>query len=341
MLKNPIHDVPLHIRAAELLVADIKHDQQHFVPPFDIGVKKEDLAAVFDLLPEPPPPAFVEFLSRITLPKIAPRAKHSYTLPKGKVVNTTRDYNWLSQYSCTPFTAEELLDHQTGSAPSLYIINGGLLGFLWYFCSGDGDMIAYDTQTGLVLNVDVSASYEPDQRASGITFSRVWGSVFEFVEEHVVRKQSFPPRSFTDNVENEYWEPRADDPKHVGPVNETALFHGICTWNANGLEKLIDGGADLEHRNALKQTPLLYVCSYRFQHELLERLLKHNPKINVVDTWGNTPLILAARNGELECVKTLLAAGADKKIADCFGRKAVDLVNRFDYNREEMIELLQ
>ena len=336
-----IRDLDMHIRAAELLVADIRHDQQHFVPEFEIGVPADALNPVLELLPKRPPAAFVEFLSRVTLPKVAPRAAYKYTLPKGRIVNSTRDYHWLSRYSCTPLTADELLDHQTGSAPAIYILAGGLLGFAWYFNHGDGDMIAYDTQTGMILNVDVGASYEPDEQGSGIWYSRVWGSIFEFVEEHVVRKQSYPPISFTGQQEDEYWKDHATDPKHVGPLSETAMFQCACTCNNDGLEKLLKGGADLEHRNSLKQTPLLYICSQRFQFGLLKRLLEYQPNENAIDTWGNTPIMLAARNGEVEYVKALLDAGADKNLADPFGRQPMGLVSRFDSHREEMISLLQ
>ena len=51
--------------------------------------------------------------------------------------------------------------------------------------------------------------------------------------------------------------------------------------------------------------------------------------------------MLAARNGEIDYVKSLLAAGADKAAKDAFGRTPADLVNRFDYNREEMLTLLR
>ena len=299
-----------------------------------------ELQPVFDLLPARPPKALVEFLSRITLPQVAPRARWTYTQPNGNVVNSDRDYKWLPRYECTVHTAKELASDQTGSAPAVNIIAGGLLGFMWYFEQGDGDMIAYDIETGLVINVDVGAEYQPGEDYLGVYYGRVWGSVFEFVEEHVARKQSYPPKAWQNTAEDDYWEPWKEDPKHVGPVNETALFHAFRAWQQDGISTLIAGGADLEHRNSLKQTPLLYVCSRVGQHAFVQELLQHKPDVNAVDTWGNTPLILAARQGDPDVVQSLLEAGADKSIADPWDRKPIDLVNRFEYHRKQLIELL-
>ncbi len=45
---------------------------------------------------------------------------------------------------------------------------------------------------------------------------------------------------------------------------------------------------------------------FKKRKELIEILLKHNPKINKKDENGNTPLHIACQNGNEDSVKKLL-----------------------------------
>ena len=332
MNRNPIiDDVDLHVRAAEMLVSDVLHDQQHFVDEFGLGVDEDAIRPSLDLLPEPAPTGLVEFLTRVTFQSNAPRARFR---------NTTREYKWLPLYECVPFTTEQLFQHQSGSAPAIYILPGGLFGMMCFYEQGDGDMIAYDTQTGMILNVDVGASFEPDGDYLGINFSRVWGSVFEFVSEQVTRKQAFPPVSWQNDVISGYWEERRTDPSHLGPVDETSVFHAFVPWNPDSVQRLLDAGADLEHRNSLQQTPLLFACSRWENEETVAEFLRLGADVNAIDMWGSTPLMLAARMGDARVVKHLVDAGADKEKTDPWGRTAIELISRFAYERNEVLSLL-
>ena len=46
----------------------------------------------------------------------------------------------------------------------------------------------------------------------------------------------------------------------------------------------------------------------------LNNIDKNVLNVNVQDVFGRTPLFVAAKAGHVECVKTLLGAGADKTI---------------------------
>lgn len=54
-------------------------------------------------------------------------------------------------------------------------------------------------------------------------------------------------------------------------------------------------------------------------------------KVNALDNEGKTPLILTSKGYEehrnLECLKKLLLAGADKTIADKAGKRAIDYLH--------------
>ena len=49
---------------------------------------------------------------------------------------------------------------------------------------------------------------------------------------------------------------------------------------------------------------------------------------------GSTPLFLAAYSGQLDVVRALLNAGADKTIADKHGKKPIDVVCGSTFNKQ-------
>ncbi|KAF2245950.1 ankyrin [Trematosphaeria pertusa] len=75
---------------------------------------------------------------------------------------------------------------------------------------------------------------------------------------------------------------------------KTALFHAAATQHRDILELLIEKAAEISRG------------------------------INVTDSLGRTPLMIAAREARLENVLILLEAGADKMIEDHEGRRAID-----------------
>ncbi len=106
------------------------------------------------------------------------------------------------------------------------------------------------------------------------------------------------------------------------------------------VELLLDRGADKETKYAFEteythdsygKVPK-YVRSYTALHAAVERkcqavidlLIERKADINAVDNFGRTPLIVAAKDGYMETVEKLLAAGADKSIKDAFDKYAID-----------------
>ncbi len=68
---------------------------------------------------------------------------------------------------------------------------------------------------------------------------------------------------------------------------------------------------------------LVHVAAANGRYETLEELLSVGHRsaahcLNVRDTHGDTPVIMASRGGHLECLRILLMAGADPNI-QCLG----------------------
>ena len=124
----------------------------------------------------------------------------------------------------------------------------------------------------------------------------------------------------------------------------TDIFHAIVLGDTNDLKKAIDSGCDLEHKDCLGKTPLMlsaivgdpdktamliearananiinhYEERYLLAHtiskdnaDMLELLLDNGLHHEQRNLMGNTPLIVAAREGAIKCLKALIARGAD------------------------------
>ena len=81
----------------------------------------------------------------------------------------------------------------------------------------------------------------------------------------------------------------------------------------------------------------------RDRHRSMIRLLVENgANVNSRAELGWTPLILAARGGDLENVKYLLSKGADPNIKDEDGKSIIELAEQAkSTNRFEVIQILR
>ena len=95
---------------------------------------------------------------------------------------------------------------------------------------------------------------------------------------------------------------------------------------------LINAGADVNAANNEGVTPLnvhyfsKFSGNCRNEHTQCINLLLNTKAIdvNAVDQHGVTPLISAARNRHVDCLISLLRAGADVNKTDCFGYSALN-----------------
>jgi ankyrin repeat protein len=123
------------------------------------------------------------------------------------------------------------------------------------------------------------------------------------------------------------------DPDAALPSGETLIMTAARSGNADVVRQLADGGADVDARGARGQTALMWAVAQRHA-DVVEVLLANDAKVHlradvrteVVKTspepWnpdyilelqqgGYTPLLFAARVGDLASAKLLVARGAD------------------------------
>ena len=93
-------------------------------------------------------------------------------------------------------------------------------------------------------------------------------------------------------------------------------------------------------------TPLLVACNEEHaQDELVQQLLAKGADVKVVDSKGNTALMLAVRAGAFQVIESLAAAGVDVNAKNNEGMTALKLAQEnkraYPQLREEMIRLLK
>jgi ankyrin repeat protein len=113
-------------------------------------------------------------------------------------------------------------------------------------------------------------------------------------------------------------------------------LHAIC-WQgeyqdvetneaaARIIDLLVGAGSDVNGRDKNGNTPMHEAASGDWGNPTAIRtLLRHGAEPDLVNESGLTPLMLASSNGDIECVRELLAARADPTRADARGKTAVD-----------------
>ncbi|HTL52231.1 MAG TPA: ankyrin repeat domain-containing protein [Planctomycetota bacterium] len=120
---------------------------------------------------------------------------------------------------------------------------------------------------------------------------------------------------------------------------EPTLSELILTWKND--DAVAYAKAHPEQLNARDKDgfpPLVLVAS-QGNNKLLGALLELNPNINLTDHEGITALMRAAKNGSTDCVKTLLAKGADPSLREPTGKNAEDYAR--ERNHPELADLLK
>ena len=79
------------------------------------------------------------------------------------------------------------------------------------------------------------------------------------------------------------------------------------------IEAFVKAKADFEAKNNYGQTALM-IAAREGRWAQLEALIKHGAKVDAKDQDGWTGLMLAAYNGQIQCVKLLIAAKADVNV---------------------------
>ena len=90
------------------------------------------------------------------------------------------------------------------------------------------------------------------------------------------------------------------------------------------VETLHRKGANLNDKNKEFLTPL-HLAVDKSHYDVIDVLLKCRAKVNALDSAGQTALHRAARDGNVQACRMLLAAGADATIVSLQGATAAQL----------------
>ena len=129
-------------------------------------------------------------------------------------------------------------------------------------------------------------------------------------------------------------------------VDYDTPLHNAAYDNPCAVSTLLAAGADANAANINNWTPLHKAarCSRHDALAAVEALLAAKADINARNEYGNTPLYLAAGNGQVSIVDTLLEAEADPRILDKAGETAFDAASFEDIRvmlREVLIAWLE
>ena len=89
-----------------------------------------------------------------------------------------------------------------------------------------------------------------------------------------------------------------------GTKREKQLFSAVTEGDVEKVKKLISEGVDVDIRNSIGQTPLL-MASSRGYDEMAEFLISRGADVNATDKYGATPIFGAALNGSSGIIRLL------------------------------------
>jgi len=132
--------------------------------------------------------------------------------------------------------------------------------------------------------------------------------------------------------------------KGAPPINDETyemiqqLFKLVRSDDAARLQGLFDRGFDAPNIRDSKGNTLLMLASYNGQLEMSRVLLEHGGDSQIANDMGQIPLAGAAFKGDAEMVKLLIEHGADVNARMPDGKTPLMFAAMF--NRTEIIDLL-
>lgn len=95
-------------------------------------------------------------------------------------------------------------------------------------------------------------------------------------------------------------------------LRANTLERAVWTQDRELTDALLRAGADPNAPSSGIRHPLIVVAAMQGDPQIIDNLISHGAKVNAASETGS-PLFWAARQGNLEAVRTLLAGGADVK----------------------------
>jgi len=106
-------------------------------------------------------------------------------------------------------------------------------------------------------------------------------------------------------------------------TEKNEMMRPIIRGETKTVRALLDAGYPIEEPVYSDATPLFYAVD-EGKTPIVRLLIERGANVNArMEQFQYTPLMVAAQNLKLDIVKALLAAGADHKLADKYGRTAL------------------
>lgn len=103
---------------------------------------------------------------------------------------------------------------------------------------------------------------------------------------------------------------------------EDQLLAAAAAGDVAGISAALDGGADIDSRDARGRTALL-VATVAGQTEAVRRLLEAEPDIDLQDDQHDNPFLYAGAEGLVDILRLVNEAGADPSITNRYGGTAL------------------
>ena len=122
----------------------------------------------------------------------------------------------------------------------------------------------------------------------------------------------------------------------------TPLMWAAGVGKPETVQMLLSKGADAKATDKLTGESALMRALRTGKPETVKIIMAANPDITTKNSLGMTPFLVACAYGDLDKIKMLIDAGADKTAKDSRGWGAIDHArNRVDGKREEVVKFLE
>jgi len=128
---------------------------------------------------------------------------------------------------------------------------------------------------------------------------------------------------------------KANLSKRSGPLGATALVSAAGAGQLQSCKTLLESGADIQETHAWFNMSPLHETAFQGRPEVMNFLIGKGADLNALNKGGWTPLHIAVsrstnkkgepRDAQIECVRILVAKGANKDIKDPKGRTPLAL----------------
>ena len=126
--------------------------------------------------------------------------------------------------------------------------------------------------------------------------------------------------------------------QHAGSHSNTTLHHAVAEGCADVVQALLDAGADIEKKDGMGRSPLLFACMGGCL-DVVKMLVQAGAELRVRDEEGFTCLMHAAGEGHMETVRYLVGLGqVDVDQAD--GDHSTALHVAVEQNHADVVQVL-